>query len=188
VLERRPAWRGRVGFLACLVPTRGDVPEYRRYKEETFALIERINRRFGRPDWRPIEVRYENDYPQAIAALSLADVTLVNSRADGMNLVAKEGALVNRRDGVLVLSRRAGAHEELGAGALGIDPDDPEGTVAALIAALEMGPEERRWRAALLRRAAARRDIADWAAEQLEALPASGDPSAERTRPARAGR
>jgi trehalose 6-phosphate synthase len=161
---------GRVRLLACLVPTRGEVPEYRRCRAEAFELVERINRRFGAADWKPVEVLYENNYAQAIAAMSLADVLLVNPIADGMNLVAKEGALVNRRAGVLVLSRRAGAYEELGVGAIGIDPYDLPGTTDALERALAMPVAERRQRAAALRAAVSRNDVADWLGQQLADL------------------
>jgi trehalose 6-phosphate synthase len=177
LLESQPEWRGRVRFLACLVPTRSEVPEYQRCREEAFGWVERINARFGDAGWRPVEVLYENNYAQAIAALSLADVTLVNPLADGMNLVAKEAALVNRRDGVLVLSRRAGAYEELGEGALGIAPEDVAGTAEALAGALAMPADERRRRAARLRGAVFRRDVSQWLEAQLvDLLPLRDQP------------
>jgi trehalose 6-phosphate synthase len=88
---------------------------------------------------------------------------------DGLNLVAKEGALLNAVDGVLVLSREAGAWEELSGGALGVNPFDVSGTADALHRALSMDPEERRSRAACLRAVVQGRSAADWLADQLAA-------------------
>ena len=166
LLERRPDLRGRVRFLAFLVPSRESVPEYRRYRERVFERVEAINRRFG----DPIQIFYENNYPQAIGAMTGYDVLLVNPLIDGMNLVAKEGPIVNRRDGVLVLSEGAGAHDQLGQGAISIAAPDVEGTARALEQALEMDPAERAERAALLRDAVRTRDIAWWLERQLDDL------------------
>jgi trehalose 6-phosphate synthase len=94
--------------------------------------------------------------------MSLCDVLLVNSLADGMNLVAKEGVLLNMHDGVLVLSRQAGAWEELEPGAIGIDPLDVEGTAAALYEALHLRPAQRRERAQRLRGIIRSNDLAAW--------------------------
>ncbi len=166
LLERRPDLQRRVRFLAFLVPSRESVPEYRRYRDLVFERITSINRRFG----DPIRVYYENNYPQAIGAMTAYDVLLVNPLIDGMNLVAKEGPIVNERDGVLVLSEGAGAHEQLGEGAISVAAPDIEGTVRALEQALEMDPAERAQRAALLRDAIRTRDIQWWLDCQLADL------------------
>jgi trehalose 6-phosphate synthase len=170
LLRQHPELHGRVKFLAFLVPSRTSIPEYRRYTERVFGLIDRINVRYGRGSWRPVEVFYENNFLQALAGMTLYDVLLVNSLADGMNLVAKEGPVVNQRDGVLVLSTKAGAFQELGAGGLPVNPQDVKGTAAALWQALEMPPAERRRRAAFLRAIIAERDLSAWMKEQLEEL------------------
>jgi len=170
LLRRHPELRGRVKFLAFLVPSRTGIPEYRRYAGRVFRLIDRINARYGDESWRPIEVFYENNFEQALAGMTLYDVLLVNSLADGMNLVAKEGPVVNQRDGVLVLSTRAGAFQELGEGALAVNPQDVKGTAEALWQALEMPASERRQRASLLRAAIAERPLLTWMSEQLEEL------------------
>jgi len=99
LLRRNPALRGRVRFLAFLVPSREQLPAYRRYREQVITLVHRINARHGRPGWQPIEVFYENHYLQALAGMTLYDVLLVNPILDGMNLVAKEGPIVNERAG-----------------------------------------------------------------------------------------
>ena len=162
LLEKHPELRERVFFLAQLFPSRSDVATYRRYQEETHALAAEINRRFGNLHWKPVRLLSEHNRMQALAAMSLYDVLLVNPLADGMNLVAKEGPILNSRDGVLVLSRKAGAFAELGCGALAIDPGDVEGTAETLYRALMMAPAERRERAARLRQTVRQRDLRDW--------------------------
>jgi trehalose 6-phosphate synthase len=113
-----------------------------------------------------------DDRARSLAALTLSDVLLVNPVRDGLNLVAKEGPLLNTHDGVVVLSREAGAWEELelgGLGALGVNPFDVAGTADALHAALIMEPPARAVRAAALRAAVVGRTSADWWAAQLAA-------------------
>ena len=168
LLERHPELIGQLKFLAFLVPSRTGIPEYRRYTEEVLTAIRDINSRYHRADWRPIELFHENSYPQALAAMSLYDVLLVNSLADGMNLVSKEGPIVNERDGVLILSRGAGSHTELGEHALSVDPTDVEGTAEALASALFMPEAERRARAERLRQTIERNDLSVWLRSQLE--------------------
>jgi trehalose 6-phosphate synthase len=102
--------------------------------------------------------------------LQLYDVLLVNSIADGMNLVAKEGPIANQRDGVLVLSEGAGAHQQLEPGAIIISPCDVYATAEALRQALVMPPEERLERAARLRWLIEQEDITAWLCHQLEAV------------------
>ena len=113
LLNRHPELKGRVVFLAFLVPSRTHIRQYQRYMEEIRQIIDQINTTHGTEDWTPIRTYLENNYTQAIAGMKLYDVLLVNSVIDGMNLVAKEGPVVNTRDGVLVLSVGAGAHREL---------------------------------------------------------------------------
>jgi trehalose 6-phosphate synthase len=112
----------------------------------------------------------EDDRDRALAALSMSDVLLVNPVRDGMNLIAKEGPLLNAVDGTLVLSHQAGAWEELGrAGALGVNPFDVTATAEALHTALSMPADERRRRASSLRTAVLGRTAADWWEDQLAA-------------------
>jgi trehalose 6-phosphate synthase len=109
-----------------------------------------------------------DNYIRAIAAMQLYDVLLVNPLADGMNLVAKEGVLVNRKDGVLVLSEYAGAFYELGAHALIVSPFDVYGTAEALHAALEMPETERKSRAKAMRELVTRNDVREWFKAQVD--------------------
>lgn len=162
LLERHPELRERVYFLAHLFPSRSGVSAYQRYEEEARARVEAVNRRFGTFFWKPVRLVYEHNRMQALAAMSLYDVLLVNPLADGMNLVAKEGPVLNTRDGVLVLSSEAGAHAELACGAISIDPRDVDGTAEALYQALTMPAEERRERALRLRNKVRGRDLRDW--------------------------
>jgi len=97
-------------------------------------------------------------------------VLLVNSLADGMNLVAKEGALLNERGGVLILTETTGAHEQLGAHALSIAPTDIAGTADALHLALMMPEAERYAHADALRRSVEEADIVHWITDQLADL------------------
>jgi len=162
LLQRHPEWRGRVRFLAFLVPSRTIVPEYRSYVHEVFTFVDAINRRYGSAGWRPVQVFHEQNRLQALVALTLYDVLLVNSIADGMNLVAKEGPIVNERDGALVLSTAAGAFDELRHGALPVHPRDVDQTAQALHAALTLSAGERRERAESLREAVLRHDLDAW--------------------------
>ncbi len=170
LLDRYPGLHRRIVFLAFLVPSRGEVSIYRAYTRDLLELAEAINGKYGDDEWRPIHVFYEDNYAQAIAAMRLYDVLLVNPLIDGMNLVAKEGPLVNTRDGVLVLSEMAGAHEQLGEYALSVCPTDLEGTVRALASAITMPVDEKRRRAAALRRAVQEEDITFWMQRQFRDL------------------
>ena len=164
MLEEHPELRGRVRFLACLVPSRGDLPEYQEYTEGVLRQVDAINARFGDGAWTPIKVYHEQNRLQALVAMTMYDVLLVNSRADGQNLVSKEGVVLNERDGVLVLSNQAGSYQELGRGALSIDPLDIEATADALYDALTMPTFERKRRAATLRHAVLSHQAEDWLA------------------------
>lgn len=170
LLSRHPELHGKVNFLAFLVPSRTHIRQYQRYMEEINQVVARINEAYGSEDWQPITTYMENNYTQAIAGMKLYDVLLVNSIMEGMNLVAKEGPVVNTRDGVLVLSQTSGAYEQLAEGALPVSPTDIEGTMEALFEAINMGPEERRRRAAVLAESVNREDINHWICRQLEDL------------------
>jgi trehalose 6-phosphate synthase len=167
LLQRYPEFQGQVNFIAFLVPSRTRIKQYRRYTDEVNEIVESINAQYGREDWQPIKVFYENNYVQALSALRLYDVLMVNPVIDGMNLVAKEGPTVNTRDGVLVLSERAGACRQLGRYSLPVTPTDLEGTMQALHQALTMPPEERKNRAAALRKSVEDEDITLWLYQQL---------------------
>lgn len=169
-LRNHPEWRRRVRFLALLSPSRMDLPEYREYGAECLEAAEEVNREFGDEGWQPVEVRVKDDHPGALAAYGVYDVLLVNPIFDGMNLVAMEGPLLNRRGGVLVLSRNAGAYWRMGRHALAINPFDLRETAEAIARALEMPREERLRRARNLSRLVLTNPPERWVRGQLEDL------------------
>ncbi|HEV2810831.1 MAG TPA: trehalose-6-phosphate synthase [Acidimicrobiales bacterium] len=169
LLETRPEWRERVVFGAFVYPSREGLPEYLAYRQETEGLIRQINERWATPGWTPILYDPRDDFARSVAALRRFDVLLVNPVRDGLNLVAKEGPMVNDRDGVLVLSRESGAWAELGDAALGLNPFDVSATAAVLHQGLSMGADERRARARAVRDLARARTPDDWLADQLTA-------------------
>jgi trehalose 6-phosphate synthase len=166
-LEQHPEFRERVTFIAQLMPSRTDVPEYAEYLERIEAVVAVVNHRHGSPDWMPIQLKLRDDLEEAVAAYKHYDVLIVNAMFDGMNLVAKEGPMVNERGGVSILSENTGAHEELGECALSVNPFDIQELADSIHAALTMPASERRRRLEGLKAIVTRRDPGDWVDEQL---------------------
>lgn len=166
LLSRRPRWREEAVHLALLQPCREGVSDYVAYRAAVEEQAARIEHRFP----GSLTLRVRPSFPLYAAALARYDVLLVNSVADGMNLVAKEGAIANRRDGALVLSKAAGAADRLGDAAFLVDPLDTRATEAAIGAALESSPAEKAWRAKLARRRSRESTPSTWLAAQLAAL------------------
>jgi trehalose 6-phosphate synthase len=169
-LESHPGWRGRVSMLALLAPSRQEIPAYSDYLAAIGQTAAELNERFRQPDWTPIDLRIEDDFPRSVAAYKQYDVLLVNSVFDGLNLVAKEAPLVNERDGVLVLSENAGASEEIGEWALGVNPFDVAGQARALHEALSMASDERKRRREAICRWVREHSIEEWVGAQLAAI------------------
>lgn len=168
MFKRHPDHIGRVQFLGLLVPSRLEVELYRDYLDEVMAAAGWINAAYGDGDWEPVRLMVGDNYARAIAALRLYDVLLVNPVLDGMNLVAKEGAVVNETDGVLVLSEGAGAHEQLHEAALSVSAFDIVDQADALHEALKMPLSERRDRARSLREMVVNHDVNEWFRRQLD--------------------
>jgi trehalose 6-phosphate synthase len=166
-LEQHPEFAERITFTAQLMPSRTDVPEYAEYLEKIEALVAVVNHRHGTPDWMPIDLKLRDDLDEAVASYKHYDVMMVNAMFDGMNLVAKEGPLVNERHGVSILSENTGAHEELGEFALSVNPFDVQELADAIHAALVMSPEARERRAQGLKQIVTSRDPGDWIDEQI---------------------
>jgi trehalose 6-phosphate synthase len=166
-LEQHPEFKEQVTFIAHLIPSRQDVPEYQEYLERIEALVAVVNHRHGTTDWMPIELRLRENLEEAIAAYKHYDLLMVNAMFDGMNLIAKEGPLVNERNGVSLLSENTGAHEELADFALSVNPFDVHEQAGAIHRALSMSAEERSWRAQGLKRIVTARDPGDWVDDQL---------------------
>jgi trehalose 6-phosphate synthase len=169
-LAAHPHMQGRVVMLTLLDPSRQDIPEYSEYLGAIQREARRVNERFERADWQPIDLRIEDNFPESVAAYKQFDALFVNAIYDGMNLVAKEAPLVNTRDGALILSENAGAHEELGGWAITVNPFDVYGQAEAIHRALSMPGEERRRRLGAIRAHVAEHDQAQWIEAQLRDL------------------
>ncbi len=154
-------------FLALVQPSREDVQQYVDYLDQIRQLVDDVNRKHGTDDWQPIELSLEGDFDEVVAAYKLFDVLVVNPIADGMNLVAKEAALVNHGHGVLALSENAGAHEELGEFAITLHPFDIQQQADAIFTALGMDADERRDRLAACAAVIREHDVAKWLGDQL---------------------
>lgn len=171
LLEKQPGLRGDVSFLQVAVPTREELPAYRDLREVVESLVHRINSRFGKASWTPVEYIPDSVDLGTLAALyRAADVMVVTPVRDGLNLVAKEFVATRTdEDGVLVLSRFAGAAAELEA-ALHVDPTHLDALAATFHAALKLPLRERRRRMRALRRAIAANTVFDWAGDFLDSL------------------
>ncbi|HXZ99733.1 MAG TPA: trehalose-6-phosphate synthase [Candidatus Binatia bacterium] len=170
LLEMHPDLLGNVQFWALLQPSRQDVGDYRAYLGSVLSVAARINRRFSAGGWTPIRVEVEDNMHRAIAAYKSFDVLLVNPIYDGMNLVAKEGAVCNTRHGVVVLSENAGAHEEIGDFALTVNPFDVDETAEALFLGLVMDERQKAARAEKMRETVRSNDVTRWIGNQLQDL------------------
>jgi len=179
-LDQHPDFSERVSFIAQLMPSRTDVPEYQEYLERIEALVAVVNHRHGTPDWMPIQLKLRDDLEEAFASYKQYDVLLVNAMFDGMNLVAKEGPLLNQNAGVSILSENTGAHDELGEFALSVNPFDIQELADSIHAALEMDPAERARRLSGLQAIVTARDPGDWIDEQLDDIAKKGEAAATR--------
>ncbi len=154
LLEERADLRGRVCLVARGYASRESLAEYLAYRSEAAHLVAVLNEKWaplcGGED--PIVLDIDDDFAATVAAYRRYDVLLVNPIRDGMNLVAKEGPVLNERAGLLVCSEQAGAFEELADVALGVQPFDVSDTAAALARALDMNEDERARRASELKR------------------------------------
>lgn len=170
LLDDHPELLEQVVHVAFAYPSRQDLAVYRDYTAEVQRVADEINSRYGTPGWTPVVLHVKDDFARSLAAYRLADVALVNPIRDGMNLVAKEVPVVSDEGCVLVLSREAGAYEELGEDAIPVNPYDVIGTAVALHEALTMSAGERAERTKRLTAAATALPPAQWFLEQLNAL------------------
>ena len=167
MLDRHPSLRGHVVFVASVYPSREGLADYLAYRREVEGLVERINDRWGTDAWMPIELDTSDDFARSVAVLRRYDALLVTPRRDGLHLVAKEGPIVNERDGVVLLSRQAGVWDELAGHVIEVHPYDITATAVAMAAALALPAEQRGPMAAQLREAAVARRPVDWLEDQL---------------------
>ncbi len=168
LFEQQPQMRGKLSFLQVAAPSRSKLPAYKDLQQHTFAELKRINDRFATAAWQPIILIGEHQEPiQVFELYRAADFCMVNSLHDGMNLVAKEFvAARDDEDGVLILSRFAGASREL-AEALLINPFDVTASASAIVAALDMSRDERRERMRLMRKTISEHTVYGWAGRML---------------------
>ena len=163
LLSDEPHLRGRVELFQLAVPSRCLVPSYVACKQEVQDSVDRVNQRFGTADWTPVRYVLQSVPPAELRAIyCAADVMLVTSLRDGMNLVAKE--FVSCRtddDGVLILSELAGAAEEL-TDALLVNPYCVDDVARAMSVALTLSDGERGRRMRSLRRQVAARPVHHW--------------------------
>jgi trehalose 6-phosphate synthase len=168
LLELEPRWVGQFSFIQVAAPSRTSIEEYQNLEARVRALAAKINERFGRPGYTPIVLKIEHhDAAEVYEIYRAAEVCVVSSLHDGMNLVAKE--FVAARDdeqGVLILSQFTGAAREL-AEALTVNPYDIEQSAAALHVALSMSPEEQRARMRSMRHLVQEFNVYRWAGRML---------------------
>jgi trehalose-6-phosphate synthase len=166
-LEKYPEYQGRFGFVQIAVPSRTQIEGYRRVKAQVECTVERINVRLGIGTARPIHYRYAHLEPaELVAYYRMADVTMVTSLHDGMNLVAKEFAVLQVEQ---LCSEFAGAAEALNT-ALLINPYDTEGVADTLKHAIDMSREEKTHRMARLQMHIAEHNIYKWLADIFTTL------------------
>ena len=171
-LERNPKWVGKVVLVQIAVPSRSDVVEYQRLKRDSHEMVSRINGRFGSVSSVPIHYLDQSiPFERMTALYRLADVMLVTSIRDGMNLVAYEYVATQKdRDGILILSEFAGAAQSLGAGAIQINPWNISEVSEAILTSLEMSAKERSSRMAYCYNHVLSHTAKEWAREFVDSL------------------
>jgi trehalose 6-phosphate synthase len=169
LLKRHPELLTKVTLLQLAAPSRTHVKEYRDLNDALDDMVDEINWRHQTEDWYPIHfLRAHHGYHSVLAAYRMADILVVTSLHDGMNLVAKE-FIAARTDGggMMVLSQYTGAARELD-DALQVNPFDVDQTADALYEAYRMPIEERRQRMARMREKVEKHNVFDWAAQIFE--------------------
>ena len=171
LLETYPVYQKQFVFVQIGAPSRTHIQRYKDLMDEVLSEADRINRRFQTGNWRPIVfLNRQHSHAEVQRYYRAADLCLVTSLHDGMNLVAKEYlAARSDEDGVLILSRFTGAAREL-RDALIVNPYDINQTAEAIRKALEMDPNERRERMQHMRKIVREQNIYRWAADLIGQL------------------
>lgn len=169
LLALRPELHEEIVFVANLAPSRTDLDDYISYREEIEAAVDEINARWRTPTWTPIIYRAENNFARAVAMFRRYDLLLVNSIRDGLNLVAKEGPLINERNGIVALSRETGAFDELSGLVTEVHAYDITQTAQAMSDALNIDAETKAEIATDLVAVIESRTPKEWLQEQLAA-------------------
>ena len=181
-LARYPELRSRMSLVQHVVPSREQVREYADQKAEIERLVGEINGEFTEPGWVPIHYLFHRmGRAELMAYYRVADIVLITSLKDGMNLVSKEYCAANAgENGVLILSEFAGSAAQLGEQALLVNPHDYEGVADALHVAYHMPAEQRRARMRAMRQTVRRMTAFDWVAHFLALSGADASAGARR--------
>jgi len=142
-LQKHPEFHGKSIFLSTGIPTRQQIKEYCDYKDKTYKMIDSINERYSKDGWKPIEQIFKADYNLVTVAFKHYDCLHVNPIVDCMNIVAKEGPVVNENNSVLIMSNGAGSYEELKDNSITVNAYDITQTADATYRVIMMSPEER---------------------------------------------
>ena len=170
-LTDHPEYREKVRLVMLTVPSRSDVPEYKKLKKETDEIVGRINGKHATVNWTPIWYYYRAmDFEDLIDLYMTSDIAMISPVRDGMNLVAKEfiATRVNL-DGVLILSEMAGASKELFE-ALLVNPFDLNSMADSIYKALTMSLDEQKERNRSMQKRLRRYTVQRWANEFMRAL------------------
>ncbi|MGF7119402.1 trehalose 6-phosphate synthase [Methanobacterium oryzae] len=167
-LQKHPEFHGKVKFLSTGMPTRQQIKEYCDYRDENYRIIDSINERYSKDGWKPIEQVFKADYNLVTAAFKHYDCLLVNPIVDGMNIVAKEGPIVNENNGVLIMSNGAGSYEELKDYSIIVNAYDISQTADALYRAMMMSQQERARLIQGLKKIVHERNVYIWMQEQFK--------------------
>ncbi|MFN2433107.1 MAG: trehalose-6-phosphate synthase, partial [Gemmatimonadota bacterium] len=183
LFSRHPEWVGRFTFVQIGSPSRTEIPAYAELQRSVETAVEKLNRQLATPDWLPVlYISTGLGHEDLAAFYRMADVAIVSSLMDGMNLVAKEyvAAQVDRR-GVLCLSEFAGASEEFDH-AIPINPFYTEGFAEDIHRALKMDPDERRARMERMQVTLEQGNVFRWIADFLQAARRALDRGRRRAR------
>ena len=161
-----------VAIIQVASPTRENVGAYKKLESEIAQKVGRINGKYGSLAEAPVEYLHQNmPFEEMLALYQAADIMIVSSLRDGMNLVAKEFiAVKNDVQGVLLLSEFTGAADELSVGALMINPHHIDDFKSKILSALSMSPTDQKFRMRRLRRRVLRSDVSLWANSFLTTL------------------
>jgi len=171
-LEENPAYHGKVSFFQIATPSRSELESYQQIRREVDEVVGRINGRFARESWVPVNYRYRTYTQYELCAFyRAADAALITPLRDGMNVVTQEFITANQ-DGVLILSELTGAAYLLPE-AVQVNPYDQQGLANSIKRALEMPSDEKRERLHSLKRTIETIDVHVWADNFLDALPRS---------------
>ena len=166
-LEKHPEYIEKVVFLTTGKPTRQQIKEYKNYLNDVHRIIKKLNHKYAKNNWKPVECLFKADYNLVVAAFKNYDCIIVNPISDGMNIVPKEAAVVNEKNGILILSETAGCFDEIKEETIPVNPYDISETAEAYYKAITMGENDRKKRLINLNRIVANRNIYDWISNQF---------------------